>query len=217
MRLLGDGLTVDSLSMRRYAIAVAGMSGSGKSTLAEAVAMRLGASLLRTDDYYRPLDHLLYDERCEVNFDHPDAVDGALLASDLRRLLAGETVEVAAYDFTRHTRSHDYRRVEATDVVVVEGIFALAFDAVASLCDVRAFVETSDSVCLGRRIERDVTERGRTPGEVVSRFEGHVAPMFRRHVLPSRARANVRVCGESHPEIGLGAVLAALPGLQAVA
>ena len=217
MRLLGDRLTVNSRSMRRYAIAVAGMSGSGKSTLAEAVATRLGASLLRTDDYYRPLDHLAYDERCEVNFDHPDAVDGGLLASHLRLLLAGGGVEVAAYDFTRHTRSRDVRRVEATPVVVVEGIFALSFDGVASLCDVRTFVETPDSVCLQRRIERDVSERGRTPGEVVSRFEGHVAPMFRRHVLPSRSRANVRVCGESHPEDGLNAVLAALPNLQAVA
>ena len=203
--------------MRRYAIAVAGMSGSGKSTLAEAVAHRLGASLLRTDDYYRPLDHLTHDERCRVNFDHPDAVDGALLAAHLRLLLSGEAVEVAAYDFTRHTRSQSFRRVEATPVVVVEGIFALAFDPVASLCDVRAFVDTPDSVCLGRRIGRDVIERGRTPGEVVSRFEGHVAPMFRRHVLPSRSRANVRVCGESHPEDGLAAVLAVLPALQAVA
>ncbi len=186
------------------------MSGSGKTTLAEGVARALGAGLLRTDDYYRPLDDLSYEERCEFNFDHPDSVDDALLARQLRLLLAGESVDVPEYDFTRHTRGLGSRRVGATEFVVVEGIFALAYAEVANLCDVRAFVDADDSVCLQRRIERDVMERGRTPGEVVSRFEGHVAPMFRRHVLPSRAWANVVVCGEADPQGGVAAVLAAL-------
>lgn len=196
--------------MRRCAIAVAGMSGSGKTTLAEGVAGALGAGLLRTDDYYRPLDRLTYEERCEVNFDHPDAVDGEFLAHQLRLLLAGEAVEAPEYDFTRHTRGRGARRIEATGFVVVEGIFALAYPEVAALCAVRAFVDADDSVCLQRRLARDVAERGRTPGEVISRFEGHVAPMFRRHVLPSRARANVVVCGESDPRGGVEAVLRAV-------
>lgn len=202
--------------MKRYAIAVAGMSGSGKTTLAEAVAEELGAALLRTDDYYRPLDHLTYEERCEVNFDHPDSVDGAGMASDLRQLLAGSAIEVADYDFTRHTRSDRGRRIEPSGFVVVEGIFALAYEEVVRLCDVRAFVDADESTCLQRRIARDVTERGRTPGEVVSRFEGHVAPMFRRHVLPARSLANVIVSGESDPKAGIKMVLAALPRVLAV-
>ena len=201
--------------MRRCAIAVAGMSGSGKTTLAEGVAHALGAGLLRTDDYYRPLDALTYEERCEVNFDHPDAVDGALLARQLHALLTGEAVEAPEYDFTRHTRGLGARPVEPTEVVVVEGIFALAYPEVAALCEVRAFVDARTSVCLQRRIARDVAERGRTLGEVVSRFEGHVAPMFRRHVLPSRAWANVVVCGESDPCGGVAAVLDRLSRIPA--
>ena len=203
--------------MRRCAIAVAGMSGSGKTTLAEGVARELGAGLLRTDDYYRPLDALTYEERCEVNFDHPDSVDGALLARQLRDLLGGGAVEVPEYDFTRHTWGAGRRFVEPAEFVVVEGIFALAYPEVAALCDVRAFVDADESVCLQRRIARDVTERGRTPGEVVSRFEGHVAPMFRRHVLPTRVRANVLVYGEIDPRGGVDAVLAALDRKSIVA
>lgn len=187
------------------------MSGSGKTTLAEAVALKLGAGLLRTDDYYRPFDALTYEERCEVNFDHPDAVDGAYLARQLRALLMGEAVEAPHYDFTRHTRAPGTRRVEPSEVMVIEGIFALSYEEVAELCDVRAFVDADDTTCLQRRIARDVVERGRTPGEVVSRFEGHVAPMFHRHVLPSRTRANVVVSGENDPMSGVAAVLAALP------
>lgn len=197
--------------MKRYAIAVAGMSGSGKTTLAEAVADELGAALLRTDDYYRPLDHLTYDQRCEINFDHPDSVDGARMARDLRQLLEGQAIEVADYDFTRHTCGELVRRIEPSEYVVVEGIFALAYEEVVRLCDVRAFVDAEESTCLQRRIARDVTERGRTPGEVISRFEGHVAPMFRRHVLPARNLANVIVSGEEDPGAGKAMVLAALP------
>lgn len=196
--------------MRRCAIAVAGMSGSGKTTLAEGVARALGAGLLRTDDYYRPLDALGYAARCEVNFDHPDAVDGGLLAHQLRLLLGGEAVDVPEYDFTRHTRGARTRRVEATEFVVVEGIFALAYPEVVGQCAVRAFVDADEATCLGRRVARDVAERGRTPGEVVSRFEGHAAPMFRRHVLPSRTLATVTVSGERDPLGGVAAVLAAL-------
>jgi uridine kinase len=198
--------------VKRYAIAVAGMSGSGKTTLAEAVAHELGAALLRTDDYYRPLDHLTYDQRCEINFDHPDSVDGARVARDLRQLLEGQTIEVADYDFTRHTCGDLVRRIEPSEYVVVEGIFALAYEEVVGLCDVRAFVDAEESTCLQRRIARDVTERGRTPGEVISRFEGHVAPMFRRHVLPARSLANVIVSGEENPAAGKAKVLAAMPG-----
>src|SRR5689334_12499706 len=111
------------------------MSGSGKTTLAEAVAEELGAALLRTDDYYRPLDHLTYEERCEINFDHPDAVDGARMADHLRLLLQGQGIEVPDYDFTRHTRGDHVRRIEPNEYVVVEGIFALAYEEVVQLCD----------------------------------------------------------------------------------
>ena len=183
------------------------MSGSGKTTLAEGVARALGAGLLRTDDYYRPLDAIGYEARCGVNFDHPDSADGALLALQLRTLLRGEGVEVPEYDFTRHTRGSRMRRVEAGAFVVVEGIFALAYAEVAELCEVRTFVDADEATCLARRVARDVAERGRTPGEVVLRFEGHVAPMFRRHVLPSRALANVVVSGECDPCGGIEAVL----------
>ena len=183
------------------------MSGSGKTTLAETVARELGAGLLRTDDYYRPLDALTYEERCEVNFDHPDSVDGERLADHVEALLGGRAVEVPRYDFARHTRARESRWVEPGEFVVVEGIFALAYTRVAALCDVRVFVDADEGTCLQRRLARDVAERGRTPGEVVSRFTGHVAPMFRRHVLPGRVWATVRVSGEADPRGGVDAVL----------
>jgi len=182
--------------MQRVAIAVAGATGSGKSTLAHAVARALGGTVLHTDDYYRPLDHLTFAERCFVNFDHPDAVDHAALSRDLRRLLDGRAIDGPQYDFSRHTRSVRRRIVQPAPVVVVEGVFALAYPAVADQCDVRIAVETVEAECLRRRIQRDVTERGRTPEEVIQRFTQHVAPMFREFTLPTLNRAHLRVSGE---------------------
>lgn len=182
--------------MQRVAIAVAGATGSGKSTLAYAVARRLGGTVLHTDDYYRPLDHLTFDQRCHVNFDHPDAVDREALHRDLGRLLDGRPVDGPLYDFSRHTRSVRRRFLHPAPVVVVEGVFALAYPDIADQCAVRVFVETVEAECLRRRIQRDVAERGRTPEEVIQRFTQHVAPMFREHILPTRERADVRVSGE---------------------
>lgn len=209
------GPTVDWTSVQRFAIAVAGMSGSGKTTLAEALASALDAALLRTDDYYRPLDHLTFEERCDVNYDHPDSVDGARLANDLRRLLAGEAIEVPAYDFSRHTWSREVRVVQPRPAVLIEGIFALSYKELRDLCAVKVFLDTDEQTCLQRRMERDVLERGRTPGEVISRFEGHVAPMFRQHVLPSRKEADVRVSGDCPGRTAVEAVLAATPAYTA--
>lgn len=197
--------------MQRVGIAVAGASCSGKTTLADRLAASLNATLVRIDDYYRPLDHLTFEERCDVNFDHPNAIDSELLVAHFRALVAGESIEMPRYDFTRHTRFPDTVTVTPGPVVLVEGIFALCYPELVEACPVRIFVDASEDVCLNRRVERDVAERGRTPGEVIGRFTGHVAPMFRRHVLPKRELATVWVSGEEPLEKGLSNVLRSVP------
>lgn len=181
--------------MHRFAIAVAGASGSGKTTLAEALAAELDATLVRIDDYYHAFEAMTFEERCAVNFDHPDSVDDALLVRHVRALLAGETVDAPRYDFARFTRCAASETVAPGRCLVVEGIFALAFPALRTLCETRVFVDTPENVCLDRRIARDVHERGRTPDEVVHRFRNHVWPMYRTHVLPHRPRATQTVAG----------------------
>ncbi|MEJ5171783.1 MAG: uridine kinase, partial [Fimbriimonadales bacterium] len=181
--------------MDRLAIAIAGATASGKTTLARAVADLLPCTILRTDDYYRNLDHLPFEERCKLNFDHPSAVEGELLAEHVRRLLEGRSVEAPRYDFTRHTRFAETHTVVPSRFLIVEGLFALCDPRLADLCAVRVFVDTPEEVCLQRRLARDVLERGRTPVEVIERFSSHVAPMFRLHVLPTMALANVVVRG----------------------
>jgi uridine kinase len=196
--------------VRSVGIAIAGASCSGKTTLARALSEALGATLVRVDDYYLPLDHLTYEERCEVNFDHPDSIDSPRLVADVRELLAGHPVEMPRYDFTRHGRFAETERVVPSRIVVVEGLFPLCYPELVDLCAIRVFVDAPEEVCLQRRIARDVSERGRTPGEVIGRFHGHVAPMYRAHILPSARHANVRVCGVAPTHEGRDGILARL-------
>lgn len=172
------------------------MSGSGKTTLAERIVAETGAALLRTDDYYRPFDHLGFDERSQINFDHPDSVDGELLAEHVRWLRRGVAVEAPRYDFANHTRAVGGRTVEPRPLIVIEGIFPLCYPALIVQTALTVFVATDPDLCLDRRIRRDVSERGRDADEVVYRWRHHVQPSFDRYVRPALRQADLVVKGE---------------------
>jgi len=191
-------------------IGVAGASCSGKTTLAEALGHTLGAPVLKLDDYYRPLCHISYEERCEINFDDPDTIDHELLVEHVRSLALGQAVDTPQYDFTRHTRFVESRSIAPSPVLIVEGLFTFCYAPMVDLCAVRIFVEAPDDVCLQRRLDRDVAERGRTPGEVISRFHGHVWPMYMKHIEPTRQYATVEVSGLSPVDHGLAEVTATI-------
>lgn len=202
---------VTSNPVSRIGIAIAGASCSGKTTLANAVASELGATLLRIDDYYHPLSHLTYEQRCETNFDEPAAIDHELLVEHTRQMLNGQAVQAPAYDFTCHNRRPTPHWIEAGPVVIVEGLFALAYPELQSLCDLKVFVEAPQAVCLERRMQRDICERGRDKEEVLHRFHDHVWPMYLRHVLPTKADATVTVSGVQHLGQSLREILQHVP------
>ena len=81
-------------------IGIAGGSGSGKTTLAERLCDVFGDSvcLIRHDSYYKRHDELPYEERCKLNYDHPDSFDTELLVQHLQALRCGESVKVPVYD-----------------------------------------------------------------------------------------------------------------------
>ena len=179
-------------------IAVVGASGSGKSS----VVARLtaghegGISVVHADSYYRDLSHLTFEERDRVNYDHPDAIEFERLCDDLRSLKAGERIEAPVYDFSVHNRLVETQGIDATDIVIVEGILVLADPTTAELIDKIVFIETSLATCLKRRIERDRAERGRSERSVRDFWETRAAPMFSQYVAPCRARADLVLSGE---------------------
>ena len=111
--------------MKSIIIGIAGGTGSGKTTLTERLRDHFGAdevSVLNHDSYYKRHDELPYEERCKLNYDHPDAFDNALLIYHLQELKAGRAIDCPVYDYSNHNRSNEVQHIEPAPVLIVEGI-----------------------------------------------------------------------------------------------
>ncbi len=192
-------------------VGIAGLSGSGKTHLASHLAdLSPGTSVLCTDSYYRDLSGIPASERNAVNFDSPSALDWDLLRSQLSQLAAGLGIAVPRYDFTTHARRRSASWLEPCRALVLEGLFALADPEVFSMLDLAVFVDASEEVCLARRVARDTADRGRSEASVRRQWRRDVIPMFRQHVWPRRAVADLVVDGDGPPEVSARAVLVRL-------
>ncbi|MCZ6679284.1 MAG: uridine kinase [Candidatus Poribacteria bacterium] len=184
-------------------IGFGGGSGSGKTTLVAAIYERLGkdqSATLSLDRYYRDLSHLNLDNRAQVNFDHPDALDTDLLAQQMRQLKAGQAVEMPTYSFTTHTRLPDTQTLFPNAIVLVEGILLLALDTIRPLLDLKVFIDTPADIRFIRRLMRDINQRGRTLDSVIQQYRATTRPMHFAWVEPSKVFADVVVSGEEDIE-----------------
>ena len=164
-------------------IGIAGGSGSGKSTVAKNVAENLGdlsVAFIDMDAYYRNFTELSLDERRRLNWDHPDAFDYDLLTDHLQHLAERESIDKPVYDFVTHLRSSESVEVARSDVIVIDGILLFVDERVRDLCDVKVFVDADADIRLIRRIQRDLTTRGRPLGEIIDQYLSTVQPMHLR-------------------------------------
>lgn len=148
-------------------------------------------ALIHQDSFYRPLTPEEIANVKSYNFDHPDAFDNEALLKGLANLSAGRSIEVPVYDFTRHARSEEVRKVDPADVVIVEGILVLHVPELRDMLNMKIYVDTDDDMRLGRRIQRDVQERGRDVAGVIAQYMSFVKPAFDQFVAPSRRYADV--------------------------
>lgn len=183
----------ETVPPRPLIIGVAGGSGSGKTTVARAIIdpLDLDAVLIDADAYYRDLAHLSLEERKQINFDHPDALDIPLLADHLARLAKGQSIEKPTYDFVAHTRAARTVVVDPRDVVLVDGILIFADSRLRPLFDIKVFVDVAGDVRFIRRMRRDTLERGRRLEDVIDQYLGTVRPMHLEFVEPSKRHADV--------------------------
>ncbi len=181
-------------STSHLVIGIAGGSGSGKTTVAQTILQRVGPdriSFLQHDAYYKDLSGLPLAQRREVNFDHPNSLDNETLIRHILMLKAGQEVNVPIYDFATHSRTPETFVVQPRPVILVEGILIFAEPELRQLFDVKIFVDTDSDIRFIRRLQRDITERGRTTELVIKQYQSTVRPMHLEFVEPSKRYADV--------------------------
>ena len=177
-----------------FVIGIAGGTGSGKTTFTETLVERFGkdVTVIHHDNYYNVLDHLTYEERCNVNYDHPDSFDTKLMIEHIKRLRSGESVEEPVYDYTIHNRDKNKSiTLTPSKILIIDGILIFENKELCDLMDLKIFVDTDADVRLGRRILRDMTERGRSVESVLTQYETTVKPMHEKFVEPSKKNADI--------------------------
>lgn len=193
------------------ALGVAGGTGSGKTTVARAILEAVGRdriAFLEQDSYYKDIEWESPEQIERHNFDHPAALDNALLIDHLRRLKAGRAIEVPVYDFVTHRRRAETRRVEPRPVILIEGILLFVEPGLRELLDLKIYVDTDADIRLIRRLRRDLRERGRDLDDVLRQYRQTVRPMHREFVEPSKRWADVIIPEGGENRVALDMVVA---------
>ncbi len=177
-------------------LGVAGGSASGKTTVTQKIVERVGAQhvvILSHDSYYRDLSHYGGRKPSEINYDHPEALETSLLIEHIRQLKQMKPVEQPVYDFQTHSRKRQRVTLQPRDVIIVEGILILADKELRDLMDIKVFVEADADERVLRRLQRDITERGRSIDSVTRQYLDQVKPMHNEFVEPSKRWADIIV------------------------
>jgi uridine kinase len=187
---------------KTFILGVAGGSGSGKTYFAQELKDALGehATIVYQDNFYIDQSHRFDHDGGSVNFDHPESLDLKLLAKCLSELKTGNSTNIPVYDFKTHSRSKEPIVIQATSIIIVDGILIFHPDYLRAQFDEMIFFDTPESLRYERRLERDVNERGRTPEGVRAQFLKQVKPMHDEFVEPSKGHAHtiVKDLGDYH-------------------
>ena len=183
--------------MQPYIIGIAGGSGSGKSTFAQRLkeAFPDQVALISCDNYYLPHDELSLEERAELNYDAPEALEFDLMVRHLEQLRNGEAAQCPVYDFTRHTRSDAVTEVLPRPVILIDGILIFHDPALRACMDLKIYVETDADERILRRARRDMRDRGRDLDSVIHQYLSTVKPMHNTYVEPTKVFADIILNG----------------------
>ena len=197
-------------------IGIAGGSGSGKTTVAQEILNRVGTdriAFLQHDSYYKDLSGLPPGLRSELNFDHPNSLESELLTEHILSLREGRAVDVPIYNFSTHSRTSQTFTVAPHRVILVEGILIFVDASLRKLFDIKIFVDTDADIRFIRRLQRDISERGRTTESVIKQYQATVRPMHLEFVEPSKRYADVIIPEGGHNVAALDMVVARIESL----
>ena len=194
-------------------IGIAGGTGSGKTTVVHQIMNELPdteVGIISQDSYYKENHNLSFDERALLNFDHPRAIDFALLVAHLKELREQKTIQQPVYSFVTHNRTEDTITTHPRKVMIVEGILILANPELRDLFDVKIYVHADSDERLIRRMKRDIADRGRNMDEVLSRYQNTLKPMHQQFIEPTKAFADIIIPNDRHNTVAIDVVRAVI-------
>jgi uridine kinase len=177
-------------------IGISGASASGKSLLANTIVNELGSNqvvVISEDSYYKDHSNIPFEERTQINYDHPNSIDHELLFHHLQQLQQGKAIQVPIYNHATHLRESESREIGQHSIIVLEGILLFVEKELRDLMDIRIFMETALDICLIRRLKRDLKERGRSLDAVLKQYDETVRPMYLQFIEPSKRYADIIV------------------------
>lgn len=191
-------------------IGVYGGTGSGKTTIVSQIVSEFPTSeiqVISQDSYYKDTSHLTFDERCALNFDHPDAIDFPLLYQHVNSLKNGENIEQPVYSFETHNRTKETVTVVPKKILIIEGILILNYPKLRSLFDLKIFIDADSDMRMERRVSRDISERGRTPEEVLKRYLNTLKPMHKQFIEPMKVHADITLENHQNTPLNLSELI----------
>ncbi len=189
-------------------IGIAGGTGSGKTTFVNKLIASLdkdSVAVISQDAYYRNNPDLSENDRKQLNYDHPDAIEWELLLKHIHQLQNGETIDQPIYSMITCSRENTTHPVKPNKVLIVEGILILTSEILRDVFSLKIFIDADADHRLMRVVKRDMEERGRNVDEVMKRYLTTVRPMHEQFIEPSKKFADiiVPVGGDNHVAIEL--------------
>jgi uridine kinase len=187
-------------------VGIAGGTGSGKTTVVRKISEVFPNGevlVIPQDSYYKDNSGISIEERQKINFDHPDSVEFSLLIEHLKELRKGNSVEMPIYSYLTCLRSEETITIKPSRVVVIEGILILTDPGLRKMLDIKVFVDADADDRLGRVIQRDIIERGRTLQKVLERYHDTVKPSHLQFIEPSKRYADIIIPGGGENQVGI--------------
>ncbi len=195
-------------------IGIAGGTGSGKTTVVRKLRNFLkeeDVAVISQDSYYKDSSHLTPEQKAVNNFDHPNSIDWDLLNSHMRKLRSGQAIESPVYSYVTCSRSKtETVHVEPATIIIVEGILIFTNEELRKMFDILIFVDADADDRLGRVIQRDIEERGKTIQQVLKRYQETVKPMHLQFIEPSKRYADIIVPQGGHNRVAISVLIATI-------
>jgi len=189
------------MSNKPFVIGIAGGSGSGKTFFLNCFLNHFNTGevcLVSQDDYYIPVGEMSAEENKLYNFDLPSTIDDHLFLKDIHQLLNGETVFKKEYTFNNPNATPKLLEIKSAPIIIVEGLFILHFQEIASLLDLKIFIDTEEEIALKRRLKRDLMERGYSEDDIMYKWFNHVMPAYNEYLLPYKTGCHKIISNNTH-------------------